>query len=88
MSYYCISNKLKETPFSSLRWHIKDWTNCTASCGAGGTKSPILECRKRGNANITVEDDICQFAPKPAEAVSCNRRDCSPHAIGLGWSEV
>jgi thrombospondin motif-containing protein 8 len=76
MDYSIQNSKEKATtnfiePLLHVQWVLGDWSECSATCGAGWQRRTV-ECRdSSGQASAT-----CDEALKPEDAKSCESQSC------------
>ncbi|XP_076464962.1 uncharacterized protein LOC143296873 [Babylonia areolata] len=69
------------------QWQPGQWSPCSVSCGPG-EQTRLVNCLARisPTLNVTMADENCQAAEKPASTRACQNVTCNSWKVG-NWSE-
>lgn len=75
----------------SYQWRmLRDYSECSASCGDTGIRHQLSECERISDEEI-VGDEYCLYVPKPISIEPCNRKVCETFTykwkVTTEWSE-
>ncbi|XP_041485782.1 A disintegrin and metalloproteinase with thrombospondin motifs 3-like isoform X1 [Lytechinus variegatus] len=71
----------------SYSWKIRDWGNCSESCGTNGFKRRAIHCiQSIAGVRSKVDPSLCP-TPQPVDYEECNRQPCPARWITGAWSE-
>ncbi|XP_036407706.1 ADAMTS-like protein 1 [Megalops cyprinoides] len=68
-------------------WELRDWGQCSRSCGGGTQKREVL-CKQRlaDGSILELPDTFCP-SPSPPTIQSCDKRQCPPKWVPTEWSQ-
>ncbi|XP_059362386.1 ADAMTS-like protein 3 [Carassius carassius] len=68
-----------------FKWHLGDWSTCSASCGNRGTQMRKVRCLTSEGQEMP--HSTCYHLPKPISQLRpCNLLDCPPSWVSTVWS--
>ena len=74
--------------FYSFDWKIRDWENCSESCGINGFRRRPIHCiQTLGGVRSKVDPSLCP-TPQPVDHEECNREPCPAEWVTGVWTEV
>ncbi|KAG9345511.1 hypothetical protein JZ751_008655 [Albula glossodonta] len=68
-------------------WELRDWGQCSRSCGGGTQKREVL-CKQRlaDGSILELPDTFCP-SPTPPSLQSCDKKECPPKWVPMEWSQ-